>query len=202
MTGSPLSRLGASDLDQSARRNALNGTRSPGMGRESPGAPSPRDPAVASVEAAASVAVSCLEPIVIADAHRLMHLGCACRRAAATFAIEASRLASEIVRGDRADCPAPEETAQRAFDLEASAQTLQGLSQDAELLALLRHRARFADLVRIAEAMDRGLTFVPVEPVTADRLAAPAAVVVFSQDNAASLRGRVGRGLARLKRRA
>lgn len=197
-----LSRLGASDLDQSARRNALNGTRSPGMGRESPGNPSPRDPAVASVEAEASVAVSCPEPIVIADAHRLMHLGCACRRAAATFAIEASRLASEIVRGDRPDCPAPEETAQRAFDLEASAQILQGLSQDAELLALLRHRARFADLARMAEAMDAGLTFVPVAPVTAERIPAPEAVVVVSKDNATSLRERVGRGLSRLKRMA
>lgn len=163
--------------------------------------PSPRVSAVASVEAAASVAVSCLEPTVI-DAKRLMFLGCACRRAAAAFAIHASRLAAEIVRGERIDSSEPEESAHRALELEASAQVLQDLSQDAELLALLPHRARFADLLRIAQAMDRGLVFVPVEPVAVDRSERPTDVVVVSQDNAASLRERVGRGLARLRKRA
>lgn len=164
---------------------------------------SPRIPAVHARQGLGPVAVSCLEPIVIADAYRLMSLGCACRRAAATFAIEASRLASEIVRGDRPDGPAPEETAQRAFDLEASAQVLQGLSQDAELLALAPHRARFPDLLRIAEAMDRGVTFVPVEAVAVGRSERPVDVVVVGQDNATTLRERVGRELlSRLKRQA
>lgn len=162
---------------------------------------SPRDPAVASVEASASVAVSCLEPTVT-DAKRLMSLGCACRRAAGTFAIHASRLAAEIVRGERLDSSEPEESAQRALELEAAAQVLQDQSQDTELLALLPHRGRFADLLRMAQAMDRGLVFVPVEPVAVDRSTRPADVVVVGQDNAASLRERVGRGLARLKRRA
>lgn len=162
---------------------------------------SPRATAVASVEAAASVAVSCLEPTVI-DAKRLMFLGCACRRAAGTFAIHASRLAAEIVRGERIDSSEPEESAQRALELEASAQVLQDLSQDAELLALLPHRPRFADLLRMAQAMDRGLVFVPVEPLAAERSERPVDVVVVGQDNAASLRERANRGLSRLLSRA
>lgn len=161
---------------------------------------SPRAPAVASVEAAASVAVSCLEPTVT-DAKTLLALGCACRRAAGAFAILASRLAIEVERGEHPDTGAPAEMAQQALDLERAAQHLQAEAQDAELLALLRHRDRFADLVRMAAAMDRGISFVPVEPVAA-RSSSPADVVVVGQDNTASLRERVGRGLARLRRRA
>ncbi|WP_192707248.1 hypothetical protein [Methylobacterium sp. OAE515] len=98
------------------------------------------------------------------DAKRLMLLGCACRRAAAAFAIHASRLAAEIVRGERLDSSEPDESAHRALELEAAAQVLQDLSQDAELLALLPHRARFTDLARMAEAMGRGAVFVPTYP--------------------------------------
>jgi len=162
---------------------------------------SPRAPAVASVEAAASVAVSCLEPTVI-DAKRLLALGCTCRRAACALAIHASRLAVEVERGEQPDTGAAAEMAQSALDLEHAAQHLQAEAQDAELLALLPHRARFADLLRMAQAMDRGLVFVPVEPVTADRSERPVDVVVVGQDNAASLRERAGRGLSRLLRRA
>lgn len=162
---------------------------------------SPHAPAVASVEAAASVAVSCLEPTVT-DAKTLLALGCACRRAAGAFAILASRLAIEVERGEHPDTGAPAEMAQQALDLERAAQHLQAEAQNIELLALLRHRDRFADLVRMADAMDRGLVFVPVEPVAVDRSERPVDVVVVGQDNAASLRERVGRGLARLRRRA
>ncbi|MDP4005101.1 hypothetical protein [Methylobacterium sp. NEAU K] len=162
---------------------------------------SPRAHAAASVEAMASVAVSCLEPTVT-DAKNLLALGCSCRRAAAAFAILAARLAVEVERGEHPDTGAAAETAQQALDLEYAAQHLQAEAQDAELMAILRHRSRFADLIRMAEAMDRGLSFVPVEAVAADRLPNPAVVVVVGQDNAASLRERVGRGLARLKRRA
>ncbi|WP_159392815.1 hypothetical protein [Methylobacterium sp. C1] len=135
------------------------------------------------------------------DAKNLLALGCACRRAAGAFAILASRLAIEVERGEHPDTGAPAEMAQQALDLERAAQHLQAEAQDAELLALLPHRDRFADLVRIAQAMDRGISFVPVEPVAA-RSASPADVVVVGQDNAASLRERVSRGMARLKRRA
>lgn len=162
---------------------------------------SPRAPAVASVEASASVAVSCLEPTVT-DAKTLLALGCACRRAAGAFAILASRLAIEVERGEHPDTGAPAEMAQQALDLERAAQQLQAEAQDAELLALLPHRERFADLLRMARAMDRGLVFVPVEPIAADQSERPVDVVVVGQDNAASLRERMGRGLARLKRRA
>lgn len=161
---------------------------------------SPRAPAVASVEASASVAVSCLEPTVT-DAKTLLALGCACRRAAGAFAILASRLAIEVESGEQPDTGASAEMAQQALDLERAAQHLQAEAQDAELLALLRHRDRFVDLVRMAQAMDRGLSFVSVEPVAA-RSSSPADVVVVGQDNAASLRERVSRGMARLKRRA
>ncbi|GEM95886.1 hypothetical protein MRA01_04260 [Methylobacterium radiotolerans] len=162
---------------------------------------SPRAPAVASVEAPASVAVSCLEPTVT-DAKNLLALSCTCRRAAAAFAILASRLAIEVERGEHPDTGAPAEMAQQALDLERAAQHLQAEAQDAELLALLPHRDRFADLVRMADAMDRGVSFVPVEPVAAARSPSPAEVVVVGQDNTASLRERMGRGLARLRRRA
>ncbi|MET3483151.1 hypothetical protein [Methylobacterium sp. 1973] len=61
---------------------------------------------------------------------------------------------------------------------------------------------RIPGLIAMVEAMERGTLFVPVEPVSAGRSPLPADVVVVGQDNAASLRERVGRGLARLKRRA
>lgn len=167
------------------------------------GAPlaSPRNPAVHARQGLGPVAVSGLEPIVI-DAKNLLALGCACRRAAAAFAVEACRLSVEVERGEQPDTGAAAETAQHALDLEHAAQHLQAQAQDAELLALLRHRSRFADLARMAEAMDRGVTFVPVEAVAVGRSERPVDVVVVGQDNATTLRERVGRGLARLKRQA
>ncbi|UIN33996.1 hypothetical protein [Methylobacterium oryzae] len=136
------------------------------------------------------------------DAKNLLALGCACRRAAGAFAILASSLANEVERGEQPDTGAPAEMAQQALDLERAAQHLQAQAQDSELLALLPHRERFADLLRMAQAMDRGLVFVPVEPVAADQSERPVDVVVVGQDNTASLRERMGRGLARLRRRA
>ncbi|MEG9528545.1 MAG: hypothetical protein MIL41_22705 [Hyphomicrobiales bacterium] len=162
---------------------------------------SPCAPAVASVGASASVAVSCLES-TMTDAKHLLALGCACRRAAGAFAIHAARLAVEVERGEHPDTGAAAEMAQRALDLEHAAQHLQAQAQDADWLTLQHHRDRFPLLLRMLAEMDRGVTFVPV---AADALPAPRSVVVVGQDNAAArsnLAQRVGRGLARLKQRA
>jgi hypothetical protein len=96
MSASSASRFGASDLDQGLRRTALSGPRTPGTGRESPGILSSRAIAVASVEAAASVAVSSVEPTVI-DARSLLTLGSACRRAAMAFAVQSAALGRQGV---------------------------------------------------------------------------------------------------------
>ncbi|MGH1574336.1 hypothetical protein ACRAWG_31405 [Methylobacterium sp. P31] len=157
--------------------------------------------AVASVEAAASVAVSSPEP-TMTDAKHLRALGCTCRRAVGAFAVEAARLAIEVERGEQPETGAAAQMAQGALDLEHAAQHLQAEAQDADWIALQRHRERFPLILRMFAEMDRGVTFVPVEPVSADVLSAPRAVVVVGQDNAPSLRERVSRGLARLKGRA
>lgn len=162
---------------------------------------SPRSAAAASVEATASVAVSSPEPTVT-DAKHLLALGCTCRRAAGAFAIEAARLAVEVERREYPDTGTAAQMAQSALDLEHAAQHLQAEAQDTKLLALLHHRDRFPLLLRMLREMDRGVTFVPVEPVAAGRAPLPADVVVVGQDDAPSLRERVSRGLARLKRPA
>lgn len=162
---------------------------------------SPRNPAVHARQGLGPVAVSCLEPIVT-DAKNLLALGCACRRAAAAFAVEACRMSVEVERGEQPDTGAAAEMAQYAFDLERAAQHLQAEAQDTKLLALLHHRDRFPLLLRMLREMDRGVTFVPVEAVAVGRSERPVDVVVVGQDNATTLRERVGRGLARLKRRA
>lgn len=154
-----------------------------------------------SVGAAASVAVSSPESTVT-DAKHLLALGCTCRRAAGAFAIEAARLAVEVERGEQPDTGAAAQMAQSALDLEHAAQHLQADAQDAQLLALLVHRERFPLLLRMVGEMDRGVTFVPAEPVSVGPMPLPRDVVVVGQDDAATPRGRVGRVLARLKRSA
>ena len=134
------------------------------------------------------------------DARRLLFLGCCCRRATAAFALLCRRMDAEVRRGERIDMGEMAETASLAGRLEESAEVLQELSRDAALLALLPHRARFGDLVRMAEAMDRGVMFVPATVVTVGSV-----VVVPKHDPAArraSLRQRFGQGLARVKQRA
>lgn len=139
---------------------------------------SPRSPsAVHARQGFGLVAVSDPEPIMTLDARLLMHLGCACRRATASFALLYRRMDVEIRRGERVDNGEMAETAAIAGQVEKAAQVLQDLSQDADLLTLLPYRARFAELRGIAEAMERGTVFVPVDP-------APV-VVAVEQDAAA-----------------
>lgn len=165
---------------------------------------SPRASTVASIRAAASVAVSCMKATVT-DAKHLRALGCACRRAAGAFAIHAARLSVEVERGEHLDTSSAAEMAQHTLNLERAEQHFQAQLQDADWLAPQQHRDRFPCLLRTLPEIGRGVTFVPVEPVAADAMPAPLSDVIVGQDNAAArsnLAKRMGCGLARLKQRA
>ena len=137
------------------------------------------------------MAVSCLEPTVT-DAKNLLALGCACRRAGAALALLFRRLDAEARRGERVDNGEASEVAALGLRAEEAAQVLQDLSQDAALLALLPHRARFADLLAMADAMDGGAIFVATYP---------SSVVVAAEEHTAARPVTIVQRLGRVARR-